>query len=350
MSATAFSAVDLLAVLFEHLGLRHLRIAAATCAAWAAAAAATAEGWRILSPMRMIGTSLRGTAPGQYHRPTCLAQLPDGQLCVADTFNHRIVCLSPHGDPIRLIGILGDGPGEFRFPRGVACDGQYLYVAETGNCRLQRLSLDGTPQLATGAYGHGAGAFFKPHGIALIGATVYVADTENHRISAHDAATLRLCFTFCRKGFGPGLLNHPRGLAATPDGELLVCDSSNHRVCTFSASGDLLRSIGSYGAAPGEFAFPQAVAPLGDCLLVAERRARLQVCTSAGLPLQVLQLHSAGDLCGLHVRPDAREIYVSGDRSVHVLAYSSRERKVGAPSSQPHRTTLCAVACSAVGC
>jgi hypothetical protein len=104
-------------------------------------------------------------------------------------------------------------------------------------------------------------------------------------------------------------------------------------VCTFSVAGEYVGSIGSYGDAPGQFTFPQAVAALGDCVVVAERRARLQVCTSAGLPLQVLELPGAGALGGLYVRHEAREVFASWDRGLHVLEYNARERTVGAPSS-----------------
>eukprot|EP00966_Prymnesium_polylepis_P317440 7334027-Prymnesium_polylepis.1 len=61
--ATVLLLADTLAVLFEHLGLRHVSVAACTCSAWAAAAELTVSGWRILSPSRVLG-GVRGVAPG----------------------------------------------------------------------------------------------------------------------------------------------------------------------------------------------------------------------------------------------------------------------------------------------
>jgi len=44
------------------------------------------------------------------------------------------------------VGEWGSGPGEFRFPRGVALDTQgNIYVADAANNRIQRLSPQGEP-------------------------------------------------------------------------------------------------------------------------------------------------------------------------------------------------------------
>lgn len=123
---------DLLAVTFEHLGLRHLRMAAATCGTWRSVAARTEEGWRILSPFRTIGAKHKGAAPNQFDSPTCMTDLPNEQICVADTLNHRVICASTCGEPLRMIGINGHKVGELSYPRGLACDGSHIYVADTG--------------------------------------------------------------------------------------------------------------------------------------------------------------------------------------------------------------------------
>ena len=187
-------AEDLLAVVFEDLGLRHLLVAAATCTAWHKIASQTQEGWRILTVRGVFGSG--GTAPGQFNRPTCMVALPSGLCLTADTFNHRLIlhdcervhqmlgvevrqvqgpffhvtpsrrtcraALSceqsqPSIDPCPCVNPQGHGPGELQFPRGLACDGSHIYVVETGNCRLQKLTLDGLPVLSTGCYGHDPG-------------------------------------------------------------------------------------------------------------------------------------------------------------------------------------------------
>jgi uncharacterized protein (TIGR03663 family) len=46
-------------------------------------------------------------------------------------------------------------------------------------------------------------------------------------------------------GTGPGRFNHPRGIAAGPDGRVYVVDSDNHRVQVFDADGTFLQQWGS---------------------------------------------------------------------------------------------------------
>ncbi len=56
-----------------------------------------------------------------------------------------------------------------------------------------------------------------------------------------------------------------------PNGELLVADWGNNRVCVFSADGDaLLRTWGSRGSADGQFVYPTALALVGSKLFVLD--------------------------------------------------------------------------------
>jgi hypothetical protein len=64
-----------------------------------------------------------------------------------------------------------------------------------------------------------------------------------------------------------------------PNGELLVADLSNHRVCVFSADCDtLLRTWSTRGFADGQFEYPTALALVDSKLFVLERNsARVQL-------------------------------------------------------------------------
>ncbi len=56
-----------------------------------------------------------------------------GNLYVADTFNHRMQKLSPAGEPLAQWRTEGAGPVQFSVPSGVAVDGQgNIYVADSG--------------------------------------------------------------------------------------------------------------------------------------------------------------------------------------------------------------------------
>lgn len=83
--------------------------------------------------------------PGGVNGPFGLAQGPNGDLYVADTFNHRILRLSTSGDFVSEFGVRGSEPGELLAPVGVAIDSEgRVFVSETWNQRIQVFSPDGS--------------------------------------------------------------------------------------------------------------------------------------------------------------------------------------------------------------
>jgi tripartite motif-containing protein 71 len=156
-----------------------------------------------------------------------------GDTLAVGTFSGDIQLLSyARGALIRSIGSRGSGPGQI----GALCaglrftpDGQFIVAAEYSNKRLSMFRVSD-------------GGFVKH-----IGAGV-VADGNN---DVHFA----------------------------PNGELLVTDYSNHRVCVFSAYGDtLLRTWGTQGSADGQFVSPTALALAGSKLFVLDQSSgRVQV-------------------------------------------------------------------------
>ena len=75
------------------------------------------------------------------------------------------------------------------------------------------------------------------------------------------------------KHIGAGVVTDgPKDVQFAPNGELLVADYSNHRVCVFSADGDtLLRAWGTQGSADGQFESPTALALADSKLFVLDR-------------------------------------------------------------------------------
>ncbi len=79
-----------------------------------------------------------GSGSGEFLYPNDIAVGPQGDIFVADYYNHRVQHFTAEGSFISAWGNDGRGPGEFHYPAGiaVAADGT-VYVADTGNSRIQ---------------------------------------------------------------------------------------------------------------------------------------------------------------------------------------------------------------------
>src|SRR5918996_3119858 len=110
-----------------------------------------------------------GEGPGELGRPMNLT-VHDGELYVPEYFNDRIHVFALDGTPRRTIGEAGDGPGQFNAPGGAAvAENGNLFVADFYNHRVQHLKPDGTfvAQWGNGAPGRWAGEFTYPTDAAI---------------------------------------------------------------------------------------------------------------------------------------------------------------------------------------
>jgi hypothetical protein len=163
-----------------------------------------------------------------------------GNVYVADQFNHRVQKLGAGGQFLAKFGSEGWGDGEFNVPTAVAVDAQgNVYVAAYGsNGCIHKFKANGRYTDTFGAYGTDDGQMNAPAGLAVDAqGNLYASDAEGHHVQVfkHNGK-------FSAKAGGPGTGNGafdtPAGVAPDGQGGFLVADFKNHRVQKFVPGGD----------------------------------------------------------------------------------------------------------------
>jgi sugar lactone lactonase YvrE len=174
---------------------------------------------------------------------------------------------------------------EFGLVSGVAGDSQdrvYLYIRQPV---AEILVLDPRGTLL-GRWG--AGQFVEPHMLYISPRDeLYATDISLHTVTkwSLDGQLLQTWGTPGVPGAPGAPFNKPTRAVVTPDGELYVSDGyGQRRVHRFGADGQLIRSWGSEGTGPGEFALPHDVwVDPRDRVLVCDREnARVELFDRAG--------------------------------------------------------------------
>ena len=230
-------------------------------------------------------------------KPVGATVAPDGSLVVADTHEHRIVCYSPSGEILWMLGGYGKGPGEFIYPTDIAFlpDGRMLIAEYGGNDRIQAFGPDRAFMYEFGHCGTGEGEFLRPQSMAYDAERdeLYVADAGNHRIEVFtsDGEFRR---SVGRPGLGAGEFSYPFGVVleigdravdtlgiAHPSvidpqarRTLVVVEHSNHRLQWIDAqSGESLGIAGGLGTENGRLKYPWSIVAAGLSQSGAQRFA-----------------------------------------------------------------------------
>ena len=176
-----------------------------------------------------------GEGEGQLSFPQGIDISANGQVYVANQWNHCVSVFREDGTFIRIIG-----QGKLQFPTDVLVPSSGLvYVADGGNHCIAVFSQEGELVRTFGSQGGGKGEFKCPLGVAVSpdDHNLYVSDSSNHRVQVF---TLEGRYV---REFGTDQLKHPRGLTVTSDGSVLVADGDNDRVAVFDKKGKLVLSI-----------------------------------------------------------------------------------------------------------
>ncbi len=204
--------------------------------------------------VRSFGTP--GSGYGQFHSPHGATVDSEGNILVADCWNHRIQKLTTEGQFLTSFGTEGL---QFKYPHGITFNptNNKVYVVDSNHC-VQVLYSDLTFFSLFGKKGSGKGQFNEPYDIACDSTgNVYVADSDNHRIQVFtsEGKFLRM---FGKRGHGREELHHPMSIAIDTSDRVYVGDW-NHRVSMFTSDGHFITSFGQEGEGPGEFSYPRGL-------------------------------------------------------------------------------------------
>ena len=220
-----------------------------------------------------------------------------GKRYESDNENYRVNIYAADGTYESSFGTYGSGAGQFQSPQQLAINSEnILYVADTSNDRITMHQLDGTYIGTFGTYGEGDGQMYYPYEIHIDtnddiyvvnrysniqkydknGAfleriatdltsptsmvfdetgNLYVANGDydvDHGIIKYDPLGNRL-LKIGSEGESDGQMYEIFGMIINPDGQLVINDTYNYRLQTFTTGGTFVNTFGrGYGTA-GEY-------------------------------------------------------------------------------------------------
>lgn len=225
-----------------------------------------------------------------------------GNVLVADRFNHRLRKITPAGLVSTVAGnrqpAYRDGTASqalFDNPVGVVRDQrEQFYVADPGNQVIRLWNSTGIVSALTAVFPDKQGGFVdgvvaqaklnSPSSMALDGGgNLYIADTNNHRIRRIDAdgKTITTVAGNGSKGWKDGTalqaqFHSPRALAFDHQGHLYITDGYNHCIRKLTPDGQVVTVAGNRqaGFKDGEAIHAQLNEPNG---IAVDRNGNLYV-------------------------------------------------------------------------
>ncbi len=240
----------------------------------------------------------------------------EGNILIADDFNHRIQVYDAQFNLLNSFGNKGKDPGQFQYPKGIAVDPNgNIYVTDSWNHRVQKFDSKGTPLLAFGSCGDAQGELNEPYDILVEpSGNLIVVERYNHRIQFFDPNGDSLGWVGDRgtvleeqlaelQGtpanlLAPILFEFPTSIAKDSQGNFFITDSGNHRVRKFNSQWQEILSFGGMGTDPGQFQYPLniSIAP-NDLLYVADlNNERVQVFSPFGQYLFAINEADSGQV------------------------------------------------------
>ena len=173
---------------------------------------------------------------GQVNGPRGVTYLNDDEILIADTKNGRIQQINIQtGTVVKTFGREGEGTGEFCSPTDVCLDEErHIVVADGENKRIQVMSREGETISMFGNIG--SEKLKLPWNCLPYKNKFFISDWEDYCIKAFDKSGTFL-HKFGKEGNQDGQFDCPTGLLIDSSNNLLVCDRFNNRVQQFSLDG-----------------------------------------------------------------------------------------------------------------
>ncbi|MEX1255544.1 MAG: flippase activity-associated protein Agl23 [Dehalococcoidia bacterium] len=271
-----------------------------------------------------------GSGRGQFSQPGDVAVDDEGNLYVVDTLNRRIQRIDAQGEAT-VLGEAGSGPSQFGAvvdpqpadgPWGVGIDRDgNIYVADTWNHRIQKFGPDLTfirewgQQISPDHFETSQPdplELFGPRDVTIDNdGNVLVVDTGDKRIVKYNSDG-QFIQAYGHAGSGPGEFNEPSSVAVGLNGDIYVADYWNRRIQHFDSQFVFLDEIevsawGSQGITDRAY-----IAVLGDGKILATdpAHAHVIVIDPAGTPKSWRLIEGASRPIGIAVDADG-QVYIS---------------------------------------
>ena len=175
-------------------------------------------------------------AKGEFKDPSGVIYLNDDEILIADTNSNSIQQINIQtGTVVKTLVKKGVGIREFNHPIDVCLDEERrIVVTEISSNRIQVMSREGETISIFGNIG--PEKLEQPWRCLPYKNKFFVSDGGNHCIKAFDMSGTFL-HKFGKQGNQDAQFNYPIGLLIDSSNNLLVCDRFNHRVQQFSLDG-----------------------------------------------------------------------------------------------------------------
>ena len=197
-----------------------------------------------------------GAEEGQFSGPGGMAIDSQGNVWVADAYNHRIDEFNEAGEYRNSFGSYGTGNGQFSAPSDLAIDAKgNIWVADSSAHRVQELNSEGE---YIGEIEKGQLSSVNDIAVFAVSGNIWVADTGHNCLKVFDGKG-KYIQTVGKEGAGKGQLKTPVGVAVTSAGNVWVADWGNNRIEDFSEAGAFIAEVGKEGTGKGQFREPEAI-------------------------------------------------------------------------------------------